>query len=256
MEQPTQILNAVEDSSPCVMNTLVLCGDVQFLGATTALLRQLKATPHVVGNSAAAETVLDQHKFEAILVDWREIDIPEFLCKIRSSKRNHEAVLIAIVRDLLDLKQAFAAGVQLLIHKPASSLQIERCLRAAYAASVTRRRKQHREPVNLPASIRTRSNPSVGATVTNVSERGACVEIEGGAYNLSVGCAVDLHFLLPGGHEAFVCAATVVWRSDERVGMRFTYVPEPARLSLEQWLTTCVQRSMAELSERLSALCA
>lgn len=238
------------------MNTLVLCRDAQFLGTTTAILRQLKATPQIVANSAATEAFLEQHRFEAIIVDWREIDIPEFLCKIRSSKMNHESVLIAIVRDLLDMKQAFAAGVQLLIHKPASILQIERCLRAAYAASVTRQRKQHRELVNLPASIRSRSNPTVGATITNVSERGACVELEDSAYDLAVGNDLDLQFLLPGRHEAFVCTASVVWRSNERVGMRFTYVPEPSRLSLEQWLTTCVQRSMAELGERLSALCA
>jgi len=44
-------------------------------------------------------------------VDWREIDnLAEFLSAVRHSKLNQDCVLVAIVRDLLDLKQAFAAG--------------------------------------------------------------------------------------------------------------------------------------------------
>ena len=56
----------------------------------------------------------------------------DFLCAVRRSKLDQDCVLVAIVRDLLDLRQAFAAGVHFLIHKPASVVQIERCLRAAY----------------------------------------------------------------------------------------------------------------------------
>lgn len=76
------------------------------------------------------------------MVDWREVlNLGEFLCSVRRSKLNQECVLVAIVRDLLDLRQAFAAGVNFLIHKPPSTIQIERCLRAAYSATVARRRK-------------------------------------------------------------------------------------------------------------------
>jgi hypothetical protein len=74
---------------------------------------------------------------------------------------------------LLDLKQAFAAGVHLLIHKPASAVQIERCLRAAYSATVARRRKHHREPVALLASVSSRTEPFGEVTVVNLSQGGA-----------------------------------------------------------------------------------
>jgi hypothetical protein len=60
--------------------------------------------------------------FDLIVVDWREIlSLGEFLCAVRRSKLNQECVLVAIVRDLLDLRQAFAAGVHFLIHKPPST---------------------------------------------------------------------------------------------------------------------------------------
>jgi hypothetical protein len=44
------------------------------------------------------------------------------------------------MHDLLDLRQAFAAGVHFLLHQPASAVQIECGLRAAYCAMVVRRR--------------------------------------------------------------------------------------------------------------------
>lgn len=127
------------------MHTLLLCTDVPFLGITRNVLSQLHVTPKMVNTSAAALAMIQTHEFDVIVVDWREIDnLAEFLSAVRHSKLNQDCVLVAIVRDLLDLKQAFAAGVHLLIHKPASAVQIERCLRAAYSATVARRRKHHR----------------------------------------------------------------------------------------------------------------
>jgi DNA-binding NarL/FixJ family response regulator len=120
----------------------------------------LHVTPKIINTSAAALAMIQAHEFDAIVVDWREIDnLAEFLSAVRHSKPNQDCVLVAIVRDLLDLRQAFAAGVHFLIHKPASAVQIGRCLRAAYNAIVARRRKQHREPVAILASVATR-NPA------------------------------------------------------------------------------------------------
>jgi response regulator RpfG family c-di-GMP phosphodiesterase len=132
----------------------MLCNDVAFLGITGSVLNQLQVTPKMANTSAAAVAMIQENEFDVIVVDWREIDnLQEFLSAVRHSKRNQECVLVGIVRDLLDLKQAFAAGVHFLIHKPASAVQIERCLRAAYCAIVARRRKHHREPVVILASV-------------------------------------------------------------------------------------------------------
>src|SRR6266496_4685368 len=135
------------------MQTMLLCADVPFLGITRTLLNDLQVTPQMAGSSEEALAMIHARAFDVIIVDWREIDsVADFLCAVRGSKLNPECVLVAIVRDLLDLRQAFAAGVHFLIHKPASAVQIERCLRAAYSATVARRRKLHRERVNIVAS--------------------------------------------------------------------------------------------------------
>jgi response regulator RpfG family c-di-GMP phosphodiesterase len=155
------------------MRTLLLCADVQFTGITRNVLNHLRVAPKIVGNCEAALTLIQEHEFDVIIVDWREIDnLADFLCAVRKSKKNQECVLVAIMRDLLDLWQGFAGGVHFLIRKPASAVQIERCLRAAYCATVARRRKQHREPVRILTTVSTRTQPFSEAIIVNLSEGG------------------------------------------------------------------------------------
>lgn len=252
------------DSTPKAkleMRTLLLCADVQFLGITRSVLQQLQVTPRIVNTSAAALAMVQAHAFDAIIVDWREIDnLSEFLCAVRRSKLNPDCVLVAIVRDLLDLKQAFAAGVHFLIHKPASAVQIERCLRAAYCATVARRRRQHREPVKISASIHTRTHPLFEATIVNLSEGGIGIEINPKVFLSgvlpSVGEEIDVRFALPGTGEILDANGKVVWSTVWTFGVRFSYIPDAQRTALEQWLTQCVERSLATLCERIRAACA
>jgi DNA-binding NarL/FixJ family response regulator len=242
------------------MHTLLLCGDVQFLGTTRGVLNQLQVTPKIVSGSDAALAMIQAHEFDVIIVDWREIDnLADFLCAVHRSKLNQECVLVAIVRDLLDLRQAFAAGVHFLIHKPASVVQIERCLRAAYCATVARRRKQHREPVSIVGSVSTRTRPFAEAVVVNLSEGGVGLRMSDddrmGAH-VSIAEEVDLRFALPDTGEMLQLSGKVVWTTSSHCGIKFGYVPEAERLALEGWLTVCVERSLAELCGRMRAVCA
>jgi len=244
------------------MHTLLLCSDVQFLGATRSVMNQLQVTPKIVGSSDEALAMICKHEFDVIVVDWREIhDLGDFLCAVRRSKLNPECVLVAIVRDLLDLRQAFAAGVHFLIHKPASTLQIERCVRAAYCATVSRRRRHHRERVTILASASTRSQAYAEVMIVNLSEGGVGVRLSADrgepAAHLTVGEDVDLRFALPQMGATLHTSGTVIWKTVEgAAGIRFTDIPDGDRLLLESWLTACVERSLAELCERLQAVCA
>jgi DNA-binding NarL/FixJ family response regulator len=243
------------------MHTLLLCADVQFLGTTRAVLNQLRVNPKIAGSCDEALAMIQTLEFELILVDWREIEnLAEFLGAVRRSKLNQECVLVAIVRDLLDLRQAFAAGVHFLIHKPASVVQIERCLRAAYCATVVRRRKQHREPVNVLAAVRTRTQPFAEATILNLSEGGVGLRIspddEIAGVQLSAAEEVELRFRLPDTGDLIHATGTVVWTTVSQCGIRFSYIPESERLLLEQWITECVERSLTELCDRIRMACA
>lgn len=243
------------------MHTLLLCSDVQFLGTTRSVLNELKVTPKIVASSEEALVLIRAHEFDVIVVDWREIqNLGDFLCAVRRSRLNRESVLVAIVRDLLDLRQAFAAGVQFLIHKPPSALQIERCLRAAYSATVARRRKQHREQVNVLACVSTGSRPYAEVVVMNLSEGGVGIRLRANgsievAY-LTVSEEVDLGFTLPELGVPMHITGTVMWTTADAAGIRFTDIPASERSLLESWLTACVERSLAQLCERLQQVCA
>jgi len=215
----------------------------------------------VVGSSDEALALIESDGFDVVIVDWREVDcVADFLCAVRGSRMNQDCVLVAIVRDLLDLRQAFAAGVHFLIHKPASALQIERCLRAAYGAMVARRRKHHREPVVILASVNTHSQPFGEATVVNLSEGGAKLRtgpqdfVSGVA--LTAGEDVNLRFALPGAEAMLDVTATVVWTTADACGVRFRFIPESQRAALQQWLTQCVERSVSRTCERIREACA
>src|SRR5271166_5160674 len=243
------------------MHTLLLCADVPFLGITRNVLNQLQVIPRIVSTSAAALSMIQAHEFDVIVVDWREIDnLSDFLCAVRRSKLNQDCVLVAIVRDLLDLQQAFAGGVHFLVHKPASAVQIERCLRAAYCATVVRRRKHHRERVQITASIRTHAQPLFEATVVNLSEGGVGIEINPRVFLSgvlpSVGEEIDVRFALPGTGEMLDVNGIVVWSTVWMFGVKFSYIPETQRGELERWLTECVERSLADLCNRIRAACA
>lgn len=243
------------------MHTLLLCADTQFLGITRNVLNQLHVTPRISASSEAALGMIHADEFEVIVVDWREVDqVADFLGAVRRSRQNADCVLVAIVRDLLDLRQAFAAGVHFLIHKPASAVQIERCLRAAYCATVARRRKQHREPVEILAAVCTHSQPCAEALIVNLSEGGVGLQtvpqdfVEG--VSVSAGEEIELRFALPDTAEMVDVAGTVIWTTAEACGVRFRHIPEKRRLVLEQWLTECVERSLAQMCERIGEACA
>jgi DNA-binding NarL/FixJ family response regulator len=253
-----------EPSVRLPMRTLLLCDDVQFKRTTRGVLNRLHVTPTIAANCEQALRELAEQRFEVVIVDWREIDnLCEFLAEVHRSKCNHECVLVAIVRDLLDLRQAFAAGVHFLIHKPASTVQIERCMRAAYAATVVRRRKHHRETVEILAMAGTRQLPFGELTIVNLSEGGAGVRLHDSdaagtkmKFRLAVAEDVDLRFALPGSETTIHCSGRVMWTADDAAGIHFTSIPEGDRSLFESWLTECVERTLAAMQERVRGVCA
>ncbi len=243
------------------MHTLMLCSDVAFVGTMRSVLGQLNGTPVAVGSCDEAVEFIRTQAFDVVIVDWREIEyLGDFLLAFRRSEVNSDAVLVAIVRDLLDLRQAFAAGVHFLIHKPASAVQIERCLRAAYSATVARRRKQHREPVEILASVSTHGCPFAEATIVNLSEKGLGLRTSGDEFvegvSLTAGDEVELRFELPGTDSKLHVSGAVAWAAENHCGVRFTYVAESEQAALQQWMTACIERWLADFSEKMRMQCA
>lgn len=241
------------------MRTLLLCSDVPFLGVTHGVLDDFGIAPQVMADEDAALQLLEAQNFEVAIVDWSQIEsLPDFLVRVRQS-RNADCVFVAIVRDQLDMRQAFAAGVQLLIHKPASAEQIARCLRAAYSATVRRRRKQHREPVDLAVAVSTHSQPFMEASMVNLSERGARLALISGDRFIpvfAVGEDIEIRFSLPDTAELLDLRARVVWKAGDDCGVQFDGMAEHQQTALQHWLTDRVVQSLAARIQGDTEACA
>src|SRR5579864_2697337 len=120
----------------------------------------------------------------------------------------------------------------------------------AYAAALARRRKQHREPVNMVALVRTRSQACSAAMVVNLSDSGVGLRLQAEADSvvayLSAGEEVDLRFTLPETEKTLETTGTVIWTSASHCGIRFTHLHDREQHFLHQWMTACVERSLKE----------
>jgi ActR/RegA family two-component response regulator len=246
--------------SRVAMNALLLCRDVQFLGTTKRVLKQMAVRTTIDDNADSALARLANQEFDSLIVDWRELDnMGDFLESVRKSKMNQRCIVVAIVRDMLDAQQAFAAGVHFLIQKPASSTQIERCLRAAQSSFIADRRKSHRELVQIGTSLSGKNLPLARATMLNIGEGGVGLRLNltGGKTFVSAGDQVELNFQLPETTQLIHGSGVVAWvNSDGDVGVQFRYIPEVERRPFEQWLTERLERSLAELRQEVAASCA
>lgn len=254
-------MEATVRKSTVGIDALLLCRDAQFLGTIKRVLKQMAIRTTIDDQAESALRRLASQEFDSLIVDWRELDnMGDFLESMRKSKVNQRCMVVAIVRDLLDAQQAFAAGVHFLIQKPASISQIERCLRAAQSSFIAERRKSHREPVAIGASLSTKNVALARATIRNIGEGGVGLLMNlttTGRSLVSAGDQVELNFQLPDTSQLIHASGIAAWvNSDGDVGVQFRYIPEVERRPFERWLTDRMERSLAEVQREAAASCA
>ncbi|MBZ5722875.1 MAG: PilZ domain-containing protein [Acidobacteriia bacterium] len=244
------------------MRALIFCEDTQFLRTAQRVLTDLGVTTEVNADYGSVVALLSSQKIDAVVVDWSQIhNLGEFFEAMRRSRRNQDCIVVAIVRDLLDLRQAFAAGVHFMLHKPASVVQIARCCRAVHSAMFARRRKNHREQTQISASFSSKNIGLAMGTILNLSEGGAGLKINGEARlimaRLAAGDEVEVNFTLPETSHSIHACAVVAWRDrEDNFGVQFRFIPDQERTRLEQWLGGRLERSLRELRERYAVACA
>jgi CheY-like chemotaxis protein len=259
----------MNDNSLCralEMNALIFCQDNLFLPTIRRVCNRLGLEADVVADYNDAVSLLRNKRFDAIVMDWQEIvNLGEFLQKIASSKINQKAVRVAIARDLMDLRQASSDGVECLMHKPASVVQITRCLEAMQLMALKQRRKHHRESVRIPATIRARDIQLLGSTIVNISNRGLGLLLDthscGASAALACGSDIVFSFGLPGTPQTIRGTGTITWINRNgsagiefrtgNAGVEFQNVSATDAQNLEQWLAVRFECLVSNLRESL-----
>jgi len=241
-------------------NALIMCDDTHYVHTLERVFLKLGVRSEPMPSYDLALATLLQRRVDAVVMDWQQIsNLREFLESLSHSKMSKQCVLIGIASDLSDLHHAFSAGLQFMIHKPASALQIERCLRAAYGEIIHKRRKQHREPVRIAATLQTRNLPLLGGMITNLGAYGAGLKLNvAGCRNsasLKPGDDIDLSFISPGSGTKVHGSGEVVWANGQGdAGVRFQYLAAGEKKQLEQWVRERFDNGVADILKNARGL--
>ena len=243
------------------MQTLLLSPDQPFLTTLCAVLHDLSVESEAACSQESALELVRKGQYDVIVLDWQGGGSAyDVLDAIDRSEAYCDTILVGVVAQPDEMRQAFAAGFHFLIHKPASAVQIERCLRVAYGSSVGKRRKRYREAVSVAASVRTRTQASAQSMLVNLSQTGAGMRLQA-AYesegaSVAAGEEIDLNFNLPDLELPVKAKGRVIWTTPSHCGIRFTGMVEGGQLLLERWLSACVERSRKKLRARPQVVCA
>ncbi len=214
---------------------LVLCEDAQVLSVLQGVLAETGIAATVCTAASTAEGMLAADRFNPIIVDCDGQEAGTMLLeRVRQSGPNFESITLAIVRTLDGMRNAYAAGANLVLWKPINKEEATRVVRATQGLSNRRRRRWARRAVAALAyvSIEGVAEPAI---ITELSEGGMGVQ----AFDpVKAGRVVQLRFVLPATAVEIVADADIAWSdATGRAGLVFTLLPETARAAIAQWMS-------------------
>jgi len=225
-------------------SVLLLSNDAAAIGHLSVSMQQLAMSPEVCCEVSAGLVLLNQRKFEAVIVDLQLGDQAKaVLEKIRLSPSNRTAVLFTISDSDAETAAAFKAGTNFVLRRPLSRAEIDRSLRVAYGLIVRERRRYFRCPVEIPAAIYSPGAPAVHGKTLNISEGGVAINT---SVSLKPGVQVKVKFTLPDREIHFEAESTVCWCKEGYLGFQFTSLPPQLASELQEWLSHRLEESLPE----------
>lgn len=207
-------------------------------------MQQFDMNPEVCGDVGAALVLLNQRKFEAVIVDLLLGDAAnEVLDKVRRSPSNRTAVIFAVSGNDAETAGAFKAGTNFVLRRPLSAASIGRSLKVAYGLILRERRRYFRCPVEFPVAICRPGMAEIHGQTLNISENGIAIAT---SIALQPGVKVQVHFALPGDELRFVVGATICWCKESYLGLQFSSVSARLTSALQEWLLHRLEESLPE----------
>ena len=225
-------------------SALVVSNDASAIEHLSVSMQQLAMSAEVCFEVSAAQSLLNQRKFEAVIVDLQLGDQAKaVLEKIRLSPANRTAVLFTISDSDSETAVAFKAGSNFVLRRPLSQAEVDRSLKVAYGLIVRERRRYFRCPVQIPAAIRQPDMPEVHGQTLNISEGGIAITTSAA---LQTGVQVQVQFTLPGRESPFAVESTICWCKEGYLGLQFAALPPQLLSELQEWLSRRLEESLPE----------
>ncbi len=198
------------------------------------MLHELGLGPEVCSVPDSAHLLLQHRKYNPVIVDCDQADADgEFLRRLRQSPENRDTIALGIIGGGFGLRDAFARGANLVIHKPVDSEEAGRILRTARALVTRMRRRFLRHVLHTLSYVH----------MDGLRDTPMLLDIGGGGIAIQALDPVEerrafaIRFYLPGDPEEFEAVAAAVWNdASGRAGLQFLGMPAATRERLAAWL--------------------
>ncbi len=218
------------------LQALVLCSDDHIIKIMARALGDLGITMEHCADQASAVDRLMAHHFDALILDCEDEDSASTALQTTTAVAKNKPLVLAIVPSPVSIRSTFNLGASFVLYKPVSLDKARASLRAARGMLNRERRASMRILVQLLTSISYRGASEISATMLDLSEGGAAVQIKQEMNNKG---PLTLQFSLPHVPAPIRATGEVMWRDKQgRCGIRFVDVPANSRHSLREWLSS------------------
>lgn len=189
----------------------------------------------ICGRPAAGLRLLKSNKYEGVIIDCDDMDCGlDLLALLRDEKFTRTTIVFALVNGKTSMSDAFDLGANFVLEKPLVLEKVVRCFRAAQGLMVGERRRYYRHPVEMPVYLEfAKAFPNAMATIRDISQGGMLLRTSLALRSEMEG---NFRFAIPEANISVDGECTIVWKSEDRVGVRFTKMQSGIQRKLEQWL--------------------
>ncbi len=219
------------------LTALLLSKDQAAQSMIRRVLAKVGIRTVICSRPAAGLRLMKSSKYEGIVVDCDDLDCGiDLLAMLRDVDISRNAIVFALINGGTTMSEAFGLGANFVLEKPLVYERVFRCFRAAQGLMIGERRRYYRHPVDFIVNLDfpKHLNGAI-ATMADLSMGGMLIQ---GGLDLTEELQGFFKFALPDVKEEISGACQVVWRSEDRVGLRFTQLSTKSRNALEIWLNS------------------
>ncbi|HYX70000.1 MAG TPA: response regulator [Terriglobales bacterium] len=225
------------------LRILVIDDEPGVLGLMQEVLTLMGAEAYTLGSAPAALEMVEQQKFDGILVDimMPEIDGLEVIRRVRRAERNQRTPIVAVSGsdDRKTMEESLAAGATFFLHKPFDHRSLTRMLNSTRGSMLQERRRHARVPIHCPVRCQAGST-RINAAGHDISEGGIRLLA---SKRLPEGTKVAISLTLPGQDALFEAPGMVVRAEEEgTLSLKFGDLPLPTRHQLRAFLGAQMER--------------
>jgi CheY-like chemotaxis protein len=232
-------------AEPVQLDGLLFTNDGEDVCVMNQILENFSIKTEVCRELDSALDAVTYRRLDTVIVDWDgSFDPTRIVRATRKSSPNSNSTIVAMVSQQSET-HALLVGANFMIHKPANIDHARRCMRAAYGTMLQNRRRAARVTVDIAVVARIAEVGEIEARISDLSVGGLALQC---SRPLPINCEVLVRFELPGVPGVIHTSGKVVnANSTGRAGVRFSFIAEVGRSSLEGWLA--VELSKLEKAE-------